>query len=295
MALLAAAAALYAPSAHSDASTPDDGPPERTEAADNAPPEAEADAKKPSALRFKLKTEVASGYLSSGGTLGDTWPITTQCLYWLYDLGEYGALSGYGWTISSLHDKQHDNHREAFNQLETALYYGYDWKINETFTLSTKGGALWNPLFGYEDAHNCSWGVHYVQSLDNRYLTPYINWLCMLRPTIRERARIGVSKSFKPLDDVKLTPFVETVWMDSRRYQSRYGGIPQDRFLGGAFATITTGVEVKWDYSESLTFFSRLRQYDVINSQSRRAVKSKSDYYAKNDWPVFGIGFELKF
>jgi hypothetical protein len=246
-------------------------------------------------LSFNLRAELASGYLSSSGTLGDTWPVTTQCLFWKNDLEEYGYFSGYFWTMSALHNKQHDRHREAFYDFETAAYYGYNWKINDDFTLCSKAGPLWNPAIGYRDGYNCSWGVHAVTSLENPYVSPYINWLGMVRPTIRERARIGLAKTYKPAEKLVLTPFVETVWMDSRRYQSRYGGLPQDRFLGGAFATTTVGFELDWKFSKDLVIFTRLRQYDVINSQSRRAVKKSKDYYAKCDWPVLGIGFEYRF
>ena len=289
-ALVGLAARAAGPNSPASAELPDDVPPAEAPAEDGAA--APAKRRNPS---FAFRSEFASGYLSSGGTLGDTSPISTQCLYWRYGLGDYGTLSGYGWTISSLHNRQHDAHHEAFYQFESAFYYGYDWKVRDEFTLRTKAGPLWNPTYGYHDGHNCNWGVHAVQSLDNPYVTPYINWLGMVRTAIRERARIGVEHKFKLCEGFSLTPFTETVWMDSRRYQSRYGGIPQDRFLGGAFATVTTGVVLEWMWSKDFMFFARLRQYDVINSQSRRAVKHQDSYYAKCDWPVLGVGFEYRF
>ena len=95
----------------------------------------------------------------------------------------------------------------------------------------------------------------------------------------------------------KLTvmPFVETVWMDNRRFQSRYGGIPQDRFLGGAFATMTTGARLTWRIDDNWRLFFRFRQYDIINNQSRHAVKKQTAYYAKCDYPIFGAGIECSF
>ena len=106
---------------------------------------------------------------------------------------------------------------------------------------------------------------------------------------------MGVEKKFKVAEAVSVTPFVETVWMDSRRYQQRYGGIPQDRFLGGAFATMTSGVVLDWEFAKDWHLFSRLRQYDIINSQSRRAVKKQDAYYAKCDQFIFSLGLQVFF
>ena len=246
-------------------------------------------------LHFGFVGEVASGYLSSGGTLGDTKPITTQCATWCADFGDRGSISGYFWSKSSLHNTQHEQHRATFDQLETTVYYGNRFALLEGAELRAKLGLLWNPLFGYKDGHNCDWGIHFVQSLENDIVVPYMNGLWMVAPTPRSRIRFGLQKSFALGEDWTVTPFVETVWMDNRRFQSRYGGIPQDRFLGGAFATMTSGIRVTWKLNENWRLFTRIRQYDVINSQSRRAVKAKHSYYAKCDYPVVGVGVECSF
>ncbi len=246
-------------------------------------------------FRGMLHGEVSSGYLSSGGTLGDTRPVSVQMATWLFDFHDLGSISGYFWTISSLHNGQHEVHREAFNQFETAIYYGYNWRLADCAELRTKFGPLWNPQIGYKEGHNCDWGWHFVQSLENDFVTPYANGLWMVAPTPRSRIRFGLQKPFSPAEDWTVMPFVETVWMDNRRFQSRYGGIPQDRFLGGAFATMTTGIKATWRFAEGWRLFARFRQYDIINSQSRRAVKRKDAYYAKCDYPVLGVGIECDF
>lgn len=246
-------------------------------------------------LHFGAKNEFSSGYLSSGGTLGDTRPVCIQQVTWLANLGEYGELSGYGWTVSSLHNRQHSVHREAYNQFETAVYYGYNWMIDRDLQLRSKFGPLWNPMIGYEHAHNCNWGWHFVQSLENPVLTPYVNGLWMVSPTPRSRIRFGLQRQFAFSPAWSVVPSIETVWMDNRRYQSRYGGMPQDRFLGGAFATMTIGLTLNWKFADSWKIFARVRQYDIINSQSRRAVKKQTAYYAKCDYMIFGLGIECNF
>lgn len=246
-------------------------------------------------VRWMAKTEVSSGYLSSAGTLGDTWPCMTQSLSWSTDLGDGWSLSGYGWTVSSLHNRQRDKHRALFNQFETAVYGGYDMEVADGMKWINRVGPLWNPAIGYENGHNCDWGLHYIMSLKNDLVVPYANALWMIAPSPRSRIRLGICRTFAISDVLSVEPFVETVWMDNRRYQSKYGGLPQDRFLGGAFATMTTGVVLTWDLGDGWKMFVRLRQFDVINSQSRRAVKNQTAYYAKCDWPVASVGFTCSF
>ena len=45
--------------------------------------------------------------------------------------------------------------------------------------------------------------------------------------------------------------------MDRRRFDSRYGAEPEDSFLGGSFATVTTGMKLSWQITElEFTHFS---------------------------------------
>ena len=246
-------------------------------------------------FRGRLYSEVASAYLSSSGSLSDTHPVTVQQADWLFDFYDFGKVSGYFWTISSLHDKQGKSHRMAFNQFETALYYGYDWTIRPGVALKTKTGPLWNPQIGYDHGHNCDWGWHYVQRLETKWVVPYVNALWMFSPYSRARIRMGLERSFVLGEAWTLTPSVETVWMDRERYRSRYGGAPDTSVFGGAFACVVTGLKVTWRFNENWRFFARIRQYDVINNQSRRAIKRQDNYWSKCDYPIVGIGVECNF
>lgn len=118
------------------------------------------------------------------------------------------------------------------------------------------------------------------------------------RKKVRAMNKMTVAAALVALavgEKLTVMPFVETVWMDNRRFQSRYGGIPQGRFLGGAFATMTTGVRLTWRIDDNWRLFVRFRQYDIINNQSRRAVKKQTAYYAKCDYPIVGAGIECSF
>ncbi len=240
--------------------------------------------------------QFASGYLASSGTICDTCPVTSQEFDWKFDFGDFGFIDGYAWTVSSLHNKQHESHRPEFNEFEGALRYGYRFAFAEKVTLDTRIGPLWNPPIGYDHAHQNYWGPYVLQSLNNPYVVPYWSGLWLLAPKMRGRVRIGLRKPMVLCEGLVLTPSAETVWMDRRRFYARYGDDPEkDHIFGGAFATTTVGVRLSWVCWKGLTLYTSIQQFDIINSQARRAVKRSHAYYAKCDWPFLKVGVEYDF
>ena len=239
--------------------------------------------------------EVASAYLGSGGAIYDTRPISSQELGWFFDLGDYGWIDGYFWVVSSLHDKQKERHRMLFNEIETVIRYGQKWRISDNAVLKASVGPLWNPPVGYDGAHQSCWGPYVAANVDNPFLVPYMSGLWLLSPRMRGRIRFGVRKAFALSDCVTLTPSLETVWMDRRRFDARYGADPEKAFLGGSFATVTTGINLSWQITGNCKSYLRFLMFDVIDSQARKAVKKQDAYYAKCDWPIFRLGVEYSF
>ena len=247
------------------------------------------------AVSGNVDVQVASAFLSSTG-LHDTCPVTTQMGYLKMDFGAWGFIDGYGWIISALHDKQHERHRAAFNEFEGAVQYGYDWRFREGWRLRTKFGAYWDPAIGYRHGANNLWGPYLTQSLDNPYLTPYLAALQIVAPQRKGRIKLGLKKTFSFGEKVEIAPFAEVLWMDARRFSSKYGDTPEKaRVFGGAFATLQTGVRASYAVTENLKLTAQFIQYDVINSQARRSVRHSSRYYAKCDWPVVRIGISYSF
>ena len=239
--------------------------------------------------------EVASAYLGSGGAIYDTCPITSQELGWFFDFGEYGWIDGYFWIVSSLHNRQRESHRVLFSEYETVINYGQTWRISEKASVKAKVGPLWNPAIGYYDSHNNYWGPYVSLQLDNPVVVPYMNGLWLLAPKMRGRIRFGLRKKFALTEVLDIVPMVETVWMDRRRFDARYGADPEDAFMGGSFATMTSGARLTWKVTDDFHAYFRFLMFDVINSQARRAVKKQDAYYAKCDWPVFRLGVEYSF
>ena len=239
--------------------------------------------------------QIASGFLSSTG-LHDTCPVTTQMAYLKFDFGEWGFIDGYGWIISSLHDKQHVRHRALFNEIESAVQYGYDYRFWETWRLRTKAGLYWDGAIGYPHAALNYWGPYVTLNLDNPYVVPYASILPIVAPERKTRVKLGLKKTFKFWDKGEIAPFVETLWMDGRRFSSKYGEPPREaRAFGGAFATLQAGVRASWALTENFKLTFQFIQFDVINSQARKSVRRSDRYYAKCDWPIVRIGVQYSF
>ena len=107
---------------------------------------------------------------------------------------------------------------------------------------------------------------------------------------------MGLRRRFAVCESVSIVPYIETVWMDRRRFASRYGADPEkDGVFGGAFTAVTTAVKGTWRFARNWTAYAALMQFDIVNTQARRAVKRSDTYWAKCDWPVVRIGVEYSF
>ena len=250
---------------------------------------------KPSWFSGEFGAEVSSAYLATSGTICDNRPVASQEFDWLVNLGDWGWIDGYAWTISSLHDRQHASHREPFNEFEGTAHYGYDWKFSDRAALSAFAGLLWNPQIGYRNDTDRYWGSHFGMSLNNPYVTPYWNALAMHQPTPRARARMGLRRTFPFWEALSITPSVETVWADVRRYRTRYGEEPVHMFMHGAFITVTAGVKMEWRLTKSFCAYCKLRQFDTVDSHARRLIKGKPQYYARRDLAIIALGVTYSF
>lgn len=247
-------------------------------------------------LSGELEMTFLSGYLGSSGAIYDTRPNLSQCLSLRAEIEEDFFIDGYAWFISSLHTMQSDSHRALFHEFEGAVRFGYDLHVSDDMMLETKAGLLWNPAIGYEGASMDCWGPYVAQYFQNKYIIPYWDGLWIISPSRRARIRLGVRKPFKVTEKFTVTPFVETVWMDKRRFLARYNEEPdQDVVLGGAFGTVTFGISARYKIDDNWTVYGSFSQFDIINSQARRSVRKSKDYYAKCDWPIFKLGVSYGF
>ena len=242
-----------------------------------------------------LTCEVSSAYLGSSGDLADIYPVIWQELDWFARLGRFGYLYGYAWIGSSLHDHQHDIHRELFHEFEGVVQYGYDVDLPCDMKLVSLVGALWDPLIGYPDESNAWWGPSVEQSLENPIVTPYYNALWTIDPEIIGRVRLGLRRLIPLSEHFSVKPCVETIWYDGRRYRFAFGEEPRQPFLGGAFATGLADLRLNWHLTPQLTLYGAVRQYLVLGGQARAAVRALDDYWARTELTIGAMGVEYSF
>lgn len=239
---------------------------------------------------------VASAGLSPSGGLYDTLPEATQVLDWRQELGRFGYLCGFYSMYSSLHDRQHEVHRSAFNDMDGDVCYGYDVDLADGVALQTSGGPYFDVPIGYKDAHMKCWGGIMLQSLANPYVTPYWGVLWLKEPYSKGRIKAGLRKSIEICEYLTFSIFAEGVWMDKRRFDIRYGEEPKkNTIMGGAVAFMLSGFRFDWRMTDSLTLYASYTQYDLVNPQARRSVEARGRYCDKCDWPIARIGVSYVF
>ena len=252
----------------------------------------------PESWRFtgRLSAEFETAYLSTSGTLCDARPTSLQNLDWAFHLGDYGKFYGYGAFLSMLHDRQHELHRPAFNEFESGAFYGYDWRLSENVTFFNGAGGVWNPLFGYRNGYDDTlWEFRYFQSLENPYLTPYWDTLTLIAPAQWTRLRFGVRRDFVLCEAVTLSTWIDGVWGCKRRFEARYGDEPEHRFFDGAIYSSIVGLQLSWRFAEDWCIYAKVRQFDTLDHQARRAEKRKTSYYARRDITIGTIGIAYEF
>jgi hypothetical protein len=249
------------------------------------------------ARSFSSCTEfVSAPCWTSSGAVYNTGPVCWNDASWFFDFGEYGFVDGYFGFISSFDRKKGDDYRLLFNEIEATLCYGRKLAIAEDVTLDCKAGVLWGPPIGYKNAHQGYWGPYVGMTLANPVVEPYMTGLWIMEPGQRGYVRFGLRKPFSVAERTTLTPFMESVWMDRRRYINRYGAEPRHDYLGGGlFATLKTGATVSYRMDEHLSLYFTCLMFDVIDSQARRYVRNINGHYAKCDCPVLAVGAVYRF
>jgi len=239
--------------------------------------------------------DVSSAYISSSGSVCDIYPVTSQELDLTADFGEWGELYWCGWIGSALHNRQNAYHRPLFFEFEMMTHYVRHWQLSKEVSLRTAAGWYNDPQIGYPDDSNAYHGPQAVVSLENPYLTPYIDFVSIIDPRVFARARVGIRREFALNESWTITPGVETVWSDRHRYQGIVGDMPGATFLNGAFTSITANIRTEWRFAENWSAYLNLAYLTTIDPDVRRVIKSRTEYWAKCDWPAVTLGLAYYF
>ena len=240
--------------------------------------------------------DVSSAYISSSGAVCDICPVTAQELDLVADFGEWGEIYWCGWLGSALHRHQREYHREFFFEFEMMTHYVRRWRLSDGVTLRTAAGWYNDPQIGYPDDSNAYHGPQAVISLENPYLTPYIDLVGIIDPSVFARARVGVRQAFRLNEAWTITPGVETVWSDRHRYQNVVGAdLPGSVFLDGVFTSLTANIRTEWRFAEQWSMYLNLAYLTTLDPELRRVIKSRTTYWSKCDWPSVTVGIAYYF
>ena len=200
--------------------------------------------------------------------------------------------AGYAWSVSSLATSgQSATRRNAYNEVDYGVYYGYSLGIAEDWSLDTAVAKKWVTLPGYHPhAHSISeWNI-------SQSVTPYY----LLRRAYHGQQwcywEVGLTRSWKFLDDFTFTATVFGELGDSRHFAAQYGENPNGdgRYSNGLMAL---NLRLRLDYAltKYVGLFVYVHQFDVVSSDARDALDASSAPEALKDLTMGGVGITVKF
>ena len=231
------------------------------------------------------------------GVISDKKPYSAQFIDLSFDLNPFGRIGGYVWTASALATSgQSYTRRNAYNEFDYAVYYGYGLELAEDWTLETTIAKKWVVLPGYRPhVHSFSeWDIS--QSLKNPYVTPYY----LLRRAYHGQQwcywDVGLTRSWKFLEDFTFTATFFGEFGDSRHFAAQYGANPHGngRYSDGLMA-LNLLLRLDYAVAENFGIFAFVHQFDVVSSDARAALGASSKPETVKDLTIGGIGVQLNF
>ena len=231
------------------------------------------------------------------GAIVDKRPFSAQYADLSFNLDPFGRVGGYAWSVSSLSKSgQSATRRNAYNEVDYGVYYGYGLELAEGWTLDTTVAKKWVTLPGYRPHANTisEWNVS--QSLKNPYVTPYY----LLRRAYNGQKwcywDVGLTRSWKFLDDFTFTATAFGEFGDSRHFAAQYGANPHGsgRYSDGLMA-LNLMLRLDYAISENFGLFAFVHQFDVVSSDARDALDASSRPESKKDLTIGGVGVALNF
>jgi len=247
-------------------------------------------------LSFSAFADIESAYWARGAIV-DKRPFSAQYADLSVDLDPFGRIGGYAWSVSSLSKSgQSATRRNAYNEVDYGVYYGYGLELAEGWTLDTVVAKKWVTLPGYHPHASTisEWNVS--QSLKNPYVTPYY----LLRRAYNGQKwcywDVGLTRSWKFLDDFTFTATVFGEFGDSRHFAAQYGANPHGsgRYSDGLMA-LNLMLRLDYAISENLGLFAFVHQFDVVSSDARAALDRDTSPQSRKDMTIFGVGMSANF
>lgn len=250
-----------------------------------------------SRVHAKAEADVETAYWARGAIV-DRNPFSAQSVDLSADLSPFGYVGGYAWSVSSLsRDGQSATRRNAYNEVDYGVYYGYALALADGWALDSTVAKKWVTLPGYRPhAHTISeWNVS--QALRNPYATPYY----LLRRAVDGQEwcywDVGLERSWQLLDRLTLTARVFGELGDARHFRAQYGANPNAADGRYSHGLMALNLLLRLDYAVTdwLSVFAFVHQFDVVASDARDALDASSAPESVKDLTIGGVGFTLKF
>ena len=239
--------------------------------------------------------DIESAYWARGAIV-DKRPFSAQFADLSIDLDPFGRIGGYAWSVSSLSKSgQSATRRNAYNEVDYAVYYGYGFELAEDWILDTTVAKKWVTLPGYRPHASTisEWNVS--QALKNPYVTPYY----LLRRAYHGQKwcywDVGLTRSWKFLDDFTFTATAFGEFGDSRHFVAQYGANPHGGRYSDGLMALNLMLRLDYAVTEWLGVFAFVHQFDVVSSDARDALDASTTPESRKDMTILGIGMAVNF
>lgn len=223
------------------------------------------------------------------------------------DVGDFGKVGFWNWTVSSLTDRRATLHRHALNEMDYGVFWTYFWdfgRLDDTWSgwgLTTEVMKDWLTFEGYShparlaktNASISEWRL--AQSLDNPYLTPFYLFRRGVHPTDWFYAQVGVRRTFALTDALSFTPSFFTENGDERLFERRYGAKPDGGRYRSGLMTLNLSLELAWRVSDTATLYANVHQFDITNDDARDRIKANPAPNARRDLTIGTVGVRFRF
>lgn len=210
---------------------------------------------------------------------------------------DFGRIGVRNWDVSSLTDRRDTAHRHALYHTEFGPTWSYDLAFAKGWKLASDLTRSWTIYRGFcnpaDDKTYHWWQID--QALENPYLVPFYRIRRSIRTNDYLYFKVGLRKRFAVTDGLYVTPSVFVEGGSARNYKRVFGARSDDGNWSGGASSIAFRLEAGWRFSDNVTAFAFVEQYDVIGGAARDTNAASSYACAHNDWTFGGVGLRLKF
>lgn len=248
-------------------------------------------------LSLHAFADIETAYVSRG-YVWDSRPFSAQYADIEFDLGDYGTLDGYAWSMTALSSRGHSTSmRYAYNEIDYGIRYVYDLELAEDWILASGVCRQWvtNPGVRHGGHSLLDWQA--FQRLKNPYLTPYWKMRYIRHPYQATYWCVGAMKSFDIAENLSFTVDFFGDMGNASHFRHLFGPKPhhpESNYHSGIHA-LNLVLRLDWQATEHIGFYIFAAQYSLVSSDAREAIRAADQKESKCDITYGGIGVKFDF